>query len=77
MTRRKATVTEKGGIIVVRGWQVGSILSDAGLKGVYSASAGGHMLDSKRLPDVMAALEHRSIATVYVDGDAGPDGDAS
>jgi hypothetical protein len=76
MSRHRIVVIDRGDLVVVRGWQAGSVLQDGGIKGVYSASAGGHMVDHRRLADVVALLESRHIGVRIVDETPGP-GDAA
>jgi hypothetical protein len=59
--RRRVTITESDTIIIGRGWRLGDLVKDAGLKATYSASAGGFMLDRDRLPDLLAYLESRNV----------------
>lgn len=69
--RRRITLLDKGDLLVVRGWQVQPVLVSGGIKGVFSASAGGWMVDHHRLPDVVALLELRNFPVVIVDESGG------
>lgn len=62
-------------LAVVRGLKAGQRLKASGMKAVYSAAAGGWMLDAKRLPDLLAYLQSRSIGVDV--RDAGGPGDAA
>lgn len=59
-SRRKITITPDGSIVVIKGYKIAEIARAAGLRPTYSASAGGWMLDVKRLPELVAWLEYRN-----------------
>ncbi|WP_148576049.1 hypothetical protein [Nocardioides caldifontis] len=71
------TVLERGSTIVVRGWRVGDLLTEAGLRPVFNGIAGGFVLDADRLPDVVAALEYRNLPVAIVPQVPGGPGDAA
>lgn len=58
---RTAKVSVESRVIVVTGWQVARVLTDAGLKPIYAGTVKGWMLDRHRLGDVLAALENKGI----------------
>lgn len=59
-SRRKITITPEDNIVVIKGYKVAEIAKAAGLRPTYSASAGGWMLDLRRLPELVAWLEYRN-----------------
>ena len=63
------TLTIDGTIVVVRGFKAGNRLKASGVKAVYSASAGGWMVDRARLADLLAFLQSRNIGHAVVDPD--------
>jgi hypothetical protein len=64
------TIAIDGTIIVVRGFKAGARLKASGIgKPIYSTTAGGWLLDRKRLPDLEAWLESRRIGYVIDDPD--------
>lgn len=67
MSRRRVTLVEDGRIVVGRGWGVRDLLTEAGVRPIYSATAGGWIFDTKRLVDVVAHLEYRNIAVSVID----------
>lgn len=67
--RRRLTVTvaPDGATFVLRGWGGGQVARDAGLRPIFSGSAGGSggwILDATRLPDLLAAAQSRNIAVL-------------
>ncbi|WP_299057071.1 hypothetical protein [uncultured Nocardioides sp.] len=59
--RTRITVEASDEIIVVRGYGARDLMRGAGMRPIFSGSAGGWMLDASKLPDLLAALEHRGV----------------
>lgn len=64
---RTATVTVEERVVVVTGWQVGSLLANAGLRPIYVATVKGWMLDRHRAGDVLAILQRHGIEAVVTE----------
>ena len=54
---RLVTITENDTTFVVSGWKAGQLCRDADKRPIYSASAGGWILDSRHLADVLALAQ--------------------
>lgn len=67
MTRNRLTITTDDRIAVVRGWRARDLVREAGLKSIFSASAGGWMIDQPKLGDLLAYLDERNITAHLVD----------
>lgn len=61
MTRRLITVEVDGTIFAVRGWKAHGLALGAGLRPTYSGIRGAWVADTKRLPELLAYLQHRNI----------------
>ena len=68
-TYRPATVTLDGRVILVRG-RVRDELRNAGLKPLWSAVTRAWVLDVRKMPDALAALDHAGIRVVVKERDA-------
>lgn len=72
MSARNITITGHGVIVVLRGWRAAQLARQAGLKPTYSGTVQGWMLDTNRLPDLVAWLESRNVR-YELEGDQPPD----
>ena len=68
MTRRRVEVTVDGTIFSFRGWQAHKLAVEAGLRPTFSGVC-GWVADTKRLPELIAYLQHRNIAVEILDSD--------
>lgn len=59
--RPRVVIREDGPVILVRGRRVGQMLNELGFRPTFSASAGGFLLDHRRLSDLVAHLEYRNV----------------
>lgn len=66
---RLIKITVDGRAAVIHGWQAKELAVEAGAKPLYSASAGGWMIDSSRLGDLLVHLHQRGIR-VHVQPDS-------
>ncbi|WP_377322845.1 hypothetical protein ACFJIY_25255 [Pimelobacter simplex] len=66
---RLIKITVDGRAAVIHGWQAKELALEAGAKPLYSASAGGWMIDACRLGDLLAHLHQRGIR-VHVQPDS-------
>lgn len=64
---RRATVNADADTVVVRGRGVRDALRRAGMRPLYAGSVGGHMLDRKRLDDILVVLERMGYAVMLED----------
>jgi hypothetical protein len=58
---RGVRVTVEPDLIRVSGWRAADVMRGAGLRPVFAR--GAWLLDRRRLPDVLAAFEHRRVPT--------------
>lgn len=59
--RRRLRIDVDGSTFVLRGWRGGDLAREAGLKPIWSATAGGWQMDTTRLPDLRAYLDFRNV----------------
>lgn len=77
-SRYRVSAEVDGTVTFFRGWRVSNLLRDAGTKPIYSTPRGAYMVDTTRLPDVLAYLESRNIGVAVTDPSApSPGGDAA
>lgn len=67
------TIWVDGTVAFARGRKVADRLREAGLKPLYSARCRAFMIDARRLPDALAALQSRNVAVRVVDDEVGGD----
>jgi hypothetical protein len=70
--RRRISIEQRDTIIAVRGWRAGDLAREAGCRPTFSGTA-GWLLDTKRLPDLVAYLESRHIPVDITEA-VSPDG---
>jgi hypothetical protein len=61
MTRHLIAVEVDGSIFAIRGWKAHGLALGAGLRPTYSGVRGAWIADTKRLPELLAYLQHRNI----------------
>lgn len=62
MKRRLISIEVDGTIFAIRGWQAHGLALGAGLRPTYSGTRGAWLADTKRLPELLAYLQHRNVA---------------
>jgi hypothetical protein len=67
MTRRLISISVDGSIFAIKGWKAHGLALGAGLRPTYSGVRGAWIADTKRLPELLAYLQHRNIAAEIAD----------
>lgn len=62
MRRRQVTVRVTDRNALVSGWRAADVMQAVGMRPIYLGTQQAWALDRRRLPDVLAAFEHRGIA---------------
>lgn len=68
--RRTAWVISEPQRVLVKGYNVATLLREAGMRPVYLGTVKAWALDAHRLPDVVAWLEYRNVTVTVTEREA-------